>query len=193
MGLAGAVGARAAYVPERRVSVVEPGLVALPARFPKEDLKHQLLFFKGESAMGAKDYPKSADFYSQAIQERAEGAYVAQAHLGLGIAHAAMDDTAAAEKDFNAALSYDHELKVAMRARFELANLRLKAKDLEGAAKAFMLVAILYDDPKYTPPALYKAGECFRSLQRMDEAQKAFLELKTRYPESDWARKVGTV
>ena len=65
------------------------------------------------------------------------------------------------------------------------------AQDLEGAAKAFMLVAILYDDPKFTPPALYKAGECFRTLGRVEDAQKAFLELKNKYPESDWARKNG--
>ncbi len=166
-------------------------LAAFPARFPEKNMKHEILFFKGESAMGMKDYAKAVEFYSQAIQEKPEGAFVAQAHLGLGIAHSAMDDASAAEKDFNQALAYDHELKVAMRARFELANLLLKAKDLEGAAKAFMLVAILYDDPKYTPPALYKAGECFRSIQRMDESQKAFVELKTRYPESDWARKAG--
>ncbi len=166
-------------------------LEAIPARFPEKDLQHEVSFFKGESAMGAQNYAQAAEFYARAIQEKPEGSYVAQAHLGLGIAHVAMDDAASAEKDFNEALSYDHELKVAMRARFELANLRLKAKDLEGAAKAFMLVAILYDDPKYTPSALYKAGECFRSIQRMDEAQKAFVELKTRYPESDWARKAG--
>ena len=35
-----------------------------------------------------------------------------------------------------------------MRARFELANLRLKSRDYESASKDFMLVAILYDDER---------------------------------------------
>ena len=82
-------------------------------------------------------------------------------------------------------------MKVVLRARFELANLRLKAGDREGAAKAFMLVAILFDDPKYIPPALYKAGECFLSIHRPEDAEKAFAELRNRYPESEWAQKAA--
>ena len=167
-------------------------LDALPGRFPEKDIQHEVLFFKGEAAMGMKDYAKAMEFYSQTVQNKADGVYVPQAVLGMGIAHAALGDTTSAEKDFNEAVKYDHEAGVVVRARFELANLRLMADDLEGAAKAFMLVAILFDDPKYTPPALYKAGECFQALGRPEDSEKAFLELKNKYPESDWAGKINT-
>ena len=54
-----------------------------------------------------------------------------------------------------------------------------------------MLVVILYDDQKYTPLALFKAGECYTRIQMTDEASRAFEELKTRYPESEWAKKIN--
>ncbi len=166
-------------------------LDALGVRFPEKDLKHETLFFKAERAMGLKDYASAKSFYSQALQAspNSDGRYVPHAYLGLGTAQAALAENEEATKNFSEALRYDNEVKVAMRARFELANLRLGSKDYEASAKDFMLVAILYDDPKYTPPALYKAGECFLSIGKKEDAEKAFLELKTKYPSSDWAKK----
>ncbi len=166
-------------------------LNALEGRFPGRDLKHEIFFFKGESAMGMKDYAGAAEWYAQAIQVNADGAYVPQAYLGRGVALEMTDQSAEAGKSFAEALKYDHEVQVAMRARFELANLLLKDKQWEEAAKAFMLVAILYEDPKYTPTALYKAGECFRSIGKTEDAEKAFSELKIKYPDSEWSRRAG--
>lgn len=166
-------------------------LGGLEERFPDKNLKHEILFFKGESAMGMKDHAQAAEWYAQAIQVNAEGAYVPHAYLGRGTALAAMGQDAEAAKELSEALKYDREINVTIRARFELANLLLKAGQWEEAAKGFMLVAILYDDPKYTPPALYKAGECFRNIGKTGDAEKAFLELRTKYPESEWSRKAG--
>lgn len=165
-------------------------LELLPKRFPGQDLSHEINFFLGESAMGVKDYSKAIEAYSKAIKAKPDGPYVPQATLGIGIASAAMNDNVAAEKNFTEALRYDTEIRVTMRARFEIANLRLKTGDIAEASKAFMLVAILYDDEKYTPLALYKAGECFAQLNKFDEAHKAFAELKAHYPKSEWAEKI---
>lgn len=165
-------------------------LDALPARFPDKDLTHETFFFRAERAMGMKDYALAKSLYASAIgASPEEGRYVPHAYLGRGTAEAALNENDPASLDFTQALRYDREIKISMRARFELANLRLKSRDYEGASKDFMLVAILYDDPKYTPPALYKAGECFERIGRKDEAAKAFSELTAKYPESDWARK----
>ena len=165
-------------------------LDALPARVPERDLKHEILFYKGESALGAGNFKKAVECYAQALQAKPEGMFAPQAYLGLGIGYAASDDAANAEKNLNEALKFDQEVKVTARARFELANLRLKAGHLEEAAKEFMRVAIFYDDAKYTPAALYKAGECFQSLNKTEEAKKAFGELQSHYPKSDWAKKM---
>ena len=165
-------------------------LELLPKRFPGQNLSHEINFFLGESAMAVKDYPKAIGYYSESIKAKADGAYAANATLGLGLASAAVNDNVSAEKNFTEALRYDSEIKVTMRARFEIADLHLKAGDVAEAAKAFMLVAILYDDEKYTPLSLYKAGECFTQLTKFDEAHKALSELKAHYPKSEWADKI---
>jgi len=162
----------------------------LPQRIPDQDLSHEINFFLGASSYGLKDNAKAFEYYSRSIQSKSDGAYVPQDLLGMGFALEAMNNFPAAEKNFMDTLRYDSEVKVTMRARFEIANLRLKAGDVPGAAKAFMLVAILYDDEKYTPWALYNAGECFTRLNQFDEAHKAFSELKSHYPKNEWAEKI---
>jgi len=162
---------------------------ALPKRFPGKDFGHETAFFLGESAMGLKDYPSAKKNYEEAIRLKPNGPYAGSATLGLGLASVMTGDFAEAEKNFNAALQFDNEPKITMRARFEQANLFLRASRPADAAKMFMLVAILYDDPKYTPTALFKAAECFESLGQSDESEKTAIELKTRYPESSWAKK----
>lgn len=165
-------------------------LDSLPKRFPKENLTHAVNFFLAESFMGLKDYGKAAEFYSKAIEADPAGDYVPHATLGLGIAYAVQDNIASAETNFAKAMRYDNEMDVALRARFEIANIKLKAGNLPEAAKAFMMVAVLYDDGKYCPAALYKAGECFKSMNQIEESRSAFEELKTRYPNSEWAKKL---
>lgn len=172
------------YAPLRKI------LEALSARYPEGDYAHETHFFLGETAMGEKDFPHAVESYRKALALRPEGAYAAHATLGIGVALAAQGDAAGAEARFGEALRYDTETQVAMRARFEIAGLRLRAGAYEEAAKAYMLVAILYDDPKYSPLALYKAGECFAKLGRGDDAQKAFDELVERYPDSPYARRL---
>ncbi len=165
-------------------------LAILPQRFLNENLTHETDFFLAESYMGAKDYDKAVEYYTKAVQDNPQGRYIAHAYLGLGVAYVVKENLSQAEKNFQKALRFDSEMDVAIRAHFELANVRLRAGETEEAAKAFMLVAILYDDEKYCPVALYKAGECFSKKNKIDEAQKAFKELKTRYPQSEWARKL---
>ena len=165
-------------------------LEALPKRFPEKHLDHEIDFFLGESSMGLKDYPKAVEYYSKALEVKKDGVYAPEAYLGTGLAYEVMNDAASAEKNFNEVLRYDYSLKMTMRARFEIANLRLRAGKIEEAAKGFMLVAILYDDAKYTPLSLYRAAECFAKLKQADETEKALSELKSRYPDSPWAKRL---
>jgi len=165
-------------------------LALLPARFPEQDTRHEVEFFMGESSLGLKDAPKAIEHYSKAVESKPDGRYVPYAYLGLGIAYEMQNKPVEAENNFNKVLGFDEEPKATARARFEIANLRLRSGDLLEAAKAFMLVAIFYDDPRYTPVSLYKAGECFSKLNNVDEAQKAFDELRNRYPKSAWVKKL---
>ncbi len=166
-------------------------LELIVTRYPSENLTHEASFFLGECAVGDKDYERAVEHYSKALSAEG-GRFVPYIQLGLGIAHAGLGNVPEAERHLNEALTYDEELVVALRTRFELANLRLMEKNVGEAARLFMLVAVLYDDDRYCPLALYKAGECFSAMGKQENAAKAWNELKNRYPGSEWAKKVPT-
>ena len=55
--------------------------------------------------------------------------------------------------------------------------------DFEEAGKAFMSVALLYDDPEITPQALSKAAKAYEKAGKPDEAERARTQLHEKYPE----------
>ena len=56
--------------------------------------------------------------------------------------------------------------------------------DYDGAARAFMTVAVLYDDSSITPRALQRAADAYRKANNEPEAEKALQELQQRFPDS---------
>jgi len=55
--------------------------------------------------------------------------------------------------------------------------------DYDGAARAFMTVAVLYDDSSVTPRALRRAADAYRKANNDLEAEKALQELQQRFPD----------
>ncbi len=55
--------------------------------------------------------------------------------------------------------------------------------DYDGAARAFMTVAVLYDDSSVTPRALRRAADSYRKANNEPEAEKALQELQQRFPD----------
>lgn len=174
-----------------RYEPMQKALAAIPERFKDSDLTHETEFFLGESSMGLKRFPEAVVHYRKAVSIKPDGRFAPHAYLGVGLASAAQGDGAAAEAAYNEALKYDQEIRIAMRARYEIAGLRYREDTMLEAAKAYMMVAILYDDAVYTPMSLYRAGECFARAEMIDESRKAFEEVRLRYPESEWARKLA--
>ena len=56
--------------------------------------------------------------------------------------------------------------------------------DYDGAARAFMTVAVLYNDSSVTPRALRRAAEAYRKANNDSEAGKALKELEQRFPDT---------
>jgi TolA-binding protein len=67
-------------------------------------------------------------------------------------------------------------------ARILSGDLLASKKDYDGAAKAYMTVAVLNDDPVLTPRALSHAVDAYRRAGKMNEAQKTLEELQKRFP-----------
>jgi TolA-binding protein len=166
----------------KRYERVPKALETLSVRFPEKNFSDAINFFLGETSRGLGKDLEAVSHYSKVITEKPDSVYVSHSYLGRGLANARQNQWELAEQDFNEAMRFDQEVRVAAQARFEIANLKLRAGDWTEAAKAFMMVAILYEDPKLTPLALQKAGECFEKAGQTEESKKAFEELKTRYP-----------
>ena len=63
--------------------------------------------------------------------------------------------------------------------------------DYPEAARAFMTVAVLYNDPSLTPRALRRAAAAYRKADNVMEANKALQELQQRFPDFEKAAKVS--
>ena len=67
-------------------------------------------------------------------------------------------------------------------ARILSGDLLAARQDDIGAAKAYMTVGVLNDDPVLTPKALTRAAEAYRRAGNITEARKALEELHKRFP-----------
>ncbi|MEI6034116.1 MAG: tetratricopeptide repeat protein [Verrucomicrobiae bacterium] len=56
--------------------------------------------------------------------------------------------------------------------------------DYDGAARAYMTVSVLLEDPSITPQALQKAADAYQRANNRFESEKALAELRQRYPNS---------
>lgn len=74
-----------------------------------------------------------------------------------------------------------HELGA--RARFEIAETLKIQKNYIEAGKAYLSVAILYDDERWVPEALLEAGRAFELAGESAKAASAYQELTERFPQ----------
>lgn len=68
-------------------------------------------------------------------------------------------------------------------ARFQLAEVLNEQKKYDEAAKYYLSVAVLYEDPEMTPRSLSKAIEAFGIVGQTNEVERLSNELKTKYPD----------
>jgi len=92
-------------------------------------------------------------------------------------------------KDFNSASSMVEEVMLLQpegpinaEARILSGDLLVSKQDYVGAAKAYITVAVLYDDATMTPKALARAADAYRKAGNEPEAQKTLDELHKRFP-----------
>ena len=75
------------------------------------------------------------------------------------------------------------EGRVNAQARLLAGDVEMERQQYEEAGKAFMSVAVLYDDSEITPQALAKASKAYQKAGKADEAQRASAQLRQKYPD----------
>ena len=146
-----------------------------------------------ESQLG--EDAQAMTYFEKAVAEKAQTREGAEAQLLLAglelkagqVAQAAARFAAAAE-----AAGTEETLGLRVRAYFGLGEAAAAAGQPEKAARHFRSVAVLFDDPEWTPQSLYRAGLLYGQIGHRAEQADAWRELKQRYPESSFAKQVET-
>jgi len=138
---------------------------------------------KNDEARQAFERVTGIDFKSQAL---------AEAWLKLGELSLAGNDADKARRAFEESATLagtDLLLSIRVQAYAGIGRaLKIKG-DHEGAARHFLSVAVLFDDPDLVPACLYEAAVESTAAGHAADAEKAKKELLERYPDSDWAKK----
>ena len=147
---------------------------------------------KGKALQGQGQPDAARQAFEQVVALDARSPAAAESFLRLGdILLAAGNAAAAKERYDRAAAAAESEALLPVRANAYAGLARaLKAEgDMAGAARHFLSVAVLFDDPALTPECLYEASEALRRGGKADDAAKALKELHELYPDSAWAKK----
>ena len=132
------------------------------------------------------------DAFTRALAIDAGTAFEGEAALRLGdIAYASKTyDQARDYYERAAGLAMEHEtLAVRANAYAGMARSFRALSQPAAAARYFMSVAVLYDDPVIVPGCLFEAAAVLHEIGRKEEARQAARELRTRYPDSEWSKR----
>jgi TolA-binding protein len=80
-------------------------------------------------------------------------------------------------------MSLQPEGRVNAEARLLAGDVELERERFDEAGKAFMGVALLYDDPAITPRALQKAALAYQKAGKAEEAERVTRQLREKYPD----------
>ncbi len=154
-------------------------LVAIPASMPVDGW---ILLAETQMALNKMaEAGTSVDQYLSMTEDpdaRARGLLL-KARAALGLNKVAEARLAADE-----ALQLQPEGRLNSEARYVVGEIFFKESDFDSAARSFMAVAVLTEDPDITPRALKKAAEAYRLSGKDAEADKALKEVGERFPGS---------
>lgn len=152
------------------------------------------LYLAGRGHRGAGRAADARSCFEQSLEQQAKTLDGAEAALHLGQLLLEAGDTAGAEKRFEEAgrrADAPDALSVRAHSYYGLGRTAEQAEKWDAAARYYLSVAILFDDPELTPECLYRAADCFERLGRSADRDHARQELQQRYPESSWAAKAA--
>ncbi|MGQ9662605.1 MAG: tetratricopeptide repeat protein [Kiritimatiellia bacterium] len=149
------------------------------------------LLGRGYKGRGQKS--QAIEAFTKAVEAKALTPSAPEAALHLGEVLLEANRAAEAEAAYRKAATLaasDEFLAIRARAYAGLGRSVRAQNRLEEAARFFMSVAVLYDEESLVPECLYEASRAFSELGNTLQARKAAEELKQRYPQSEWTKKL---
>ena len=167
---------------EKNYAAAEKYLSALGKTDNPAAIKSDFWFYLGDAESRLKNFPEAENAYGRYLQTATDPAGKAKALLALGAAKIGAHKADEAEKIAEDIMALQPEGRVNAEARLLAGDVQVERGNFDDAGKAFMGVALLYDDPAITPRALAKAASAYQRAGKSEEAERAAKELHDKYP-----------
>ncbi len=171
------------YYNEDKHALAVKYLGALAERENPVEVPADVWLFLGRSRIETKQFIEAEEALNIYLGKVKEPAALADGQLALARAQIGSGLLDAARESVDGALQLQPEGRLNAEARILGAEIELARGNPEDAAKAFMTVGVLYEDPEITPRALEKASLAYASAGDTTEADKVMNQLRTRFPE----------
>ena len=167
---------------EKNYAAAEKYLSALGKIDNPASIKPDFWFYLGDVESRLKHFAEAESAFGRYLQTAADPAGKAKALLALGAAKIGAHKADEAEKIAQEIMTLQPEGRVNAEARLLAGDVQVERGNFDDAGKAFMGVALLYDDPAITPRALDKAASAYQRAGKTEEAERAAKELHEKYP-----------
>ncbi|MEP6602360.1 MAG: tetratricopeptide repeat protein [Spartobacteria bacterium] len=170
------------YYNEKNYRAAEKYLSALGKIDNPPNIKPDFWFYLGDAAIKLQNFPEAEEAYGKYLQTATDPAGKAKVLLALGAAKVGAHKADDAQKIAEEIMRLQPEGRVNAEARLLAGEVQIERGNFDEAGKAFMGVALLYDDPAVTPRALQKAASAYQRAGKGSEADRAAKQLHDKYP-----------
>ena len=170
------------YYTEKNYPAAAKYLSALGKIDNRGNIKPDFWFYLGDAASRLKNFEEAENAFSNYLQTAKDPAGKAKVLLALGAVKISAHKADDAQKIAEEIMALQPEGRVNAEARLLAGDVQIERGEFDLAGKAFMGVALLYDDPAITPRALQKAAQAYQKAGRADEADRLTRQLREKYP-----------
>ncbi len=167
---------------EKNFTAAEKYLGALGKLGNSANIKPDFWFYLGDASAKLQKFDESEDALGKYLQAATDPAGKAKALLALGAVKISAHKPDDAQKIAEQIISLQPEGRVNAEARLLSGDVQFERGNFDDAGKAFMGVALLYDDPAITPRALQKAAAAYQRAGKTAEADRLTKQLHEKYP-----------
>jgi TolA-binding protein len=147
------------------------------------NVKPDFWFYLADTETKLKNFAQAEIAYEKYLQVATDPAAKAKTLLALGATKIAAHKPDDAQKIAEEIMSLQPEGRVNAEARLLAGDVQVERQHFDEAGKAFMGVALLYDDPAITPRALQKAALAYQKAGKQEEADRVTKQLREKYPD----------
>jgi TolA-binding protein len=158
-------------------------LTALSKSGNVTSVKPDFWFYLGDTQMKLNQPAAAEASLERFMASASDPAAKAKALLALGEAKIGAHKPDDAQKIAEEIMKLQPEGRVNAQARLLAGDVEMERQQFENAGKAFLSVALLYDDPAITPQALAKAAQAYEKAGKPEEAERARTQLHQKYPD----------